>query len=496
MGAMLRGPLRFVAAIGFVSLATLVAYLSQAGIEARLMLLAVVGAALLGRGPGLVAVLVAAALLNFVFQNQAGAVGLTDRAEFIGLISFLAVALVIGTLVSRDRASRRQAELGEREALLRVDITDRLLEGEPTPEVANVAARSIVETFGLIECTLVAGGVTGQASAKPSSSSKAPQALLRRRSGAENRTITVTTNEASLTGRIGPERDLSPAGEDVLTALVSALGTAFMRAALERSASDARVDAEVNRSRAAFFAAAGHNLRTPLAAVDASVSALLDTRNTMSREQESLLLSTIAGETSRLGRMVNKVLSQSQIHGTNPQPDLEPVDLEGMVQVAVQRLGPLAADHQFDLDVPPDVGPLWLDITMCEQILLNLLENAARFAPAGSTIAVTARNDGDDVELRVIDHGPGVQEEERERIFDEFHRSGRRTEGDGTGLGLSIVRALVSAHGGTVQCETTPGGGATFVARFARGDRSDHHPQDTAVDSAIDRSIPPNAARR
>jgi two-component system, OmpR family, sensor histidine kinase KdpD len=469
---MARGPLRYLFAVGFVTLAAVVALVAQADIEARLMLLAVVGAALLGRAPGLLAVALGAGLLNFLFQNQAGAVGLATREEFIGLVSFLVVAYVIGTLVSRDRASRRQAELGEQEARLRVEITDRLLEGEPTQQVADAAALAILETFGLAECTLVAGNVTGRAAAEPAPPPRGPQALVQQRiNRGTTRVINLATNEASLTGRTTAGRDLSPAGEDVLTALVSALGIAFTRAELERSASDARVDAEVNRARAAFFAAAGHNLRTPLAAVDASVSALLDTRDVMSDDQEALLLTTIAGETSRLARMVDKVLSQSQIHGTNPLPDLEPVDLEGMAQVAIRRLGPLATHHEFVLDVPPDIGPLWLDVTMCEQILLNLLENAARFAPANSSIEITARNAGDVVELRVADHGPGVDESERGHIFNEFHRVGSRTESEGTGLGLSIVRALVEAHDGTIRCDTTPGGGATFVARFPLGNR-------------------------
>jgi two-component system, OmpR family, sensor histidine kinase KdpD len=263
---------------------------------------------------------------------------------------------------------------------------------------------------------------------------------------------------------------LSPAAEDLLASLISALGLIFERTELERSANDARVDAEVNRARAAFFAAAGHNLRTPLTSVSASVSALINSGDVLDPQEQAQLLATIRAETARLERMVAKVLSQSLIRGADIVPDPEPVDLGGMVQVAVGRLGPAADACNIQLDLPPEVGPLRLDLTMLEQILLNLLENAVRYAPDGSTITVRATQLDDAVQLRVIDRGPGVDPADAEVIFTEFHRSGSRTEGEGTGLGLAIVAALVSAHDGRCWCEATPGGGATFVVQFPLDD--------------------------
>jgi two-component system sensor histidine kinase KdpD len=121
------------------------------------------------------------------------------------------------------------------------------------------------------------------------------------------------------------------------------------------------------------------------------------------------------------------------------------------------------------LDVDEDMPVVWLDVTMAEQILLNLLENALRFAPPGSEILVGAHATNDHaIELRVADHGPGVPIAARERIFEEFQSVDDRPDRHGTGLGLAIVRALVTAHGGSVRYEDTPGGGATFVCTFPR----------------------------
>jgi len=419
-------------------------------VTALLLLVAVVLSALFGRVAGVTASVLGALVLDVVFTTPARRISLNANEDILSLVVFLVIALVVGTLVARNRVARRQTLLGESEARLRSDVTGRLLRGEPTASVVQATADAIVTTFELSSCTLTTVGVTATTTTS-------------RRIG---RSVSVHTDEASAEVVAAADRPLTHAAENTLTALISALGVLFARAELERSASEARIDAEVNRARAAFFAAAGHNLRTPLASVTASVSALLDSGDLLSTADQRQLLETIRDETSRLARMVSKVLSQSLIRGSDLNPEREPVDLGGMAQVAVGRLGPAAGNHVIDLDIPTDLGPLWLDVTMLEQILLNLLENAVRFAPAGSTITIAAERNTDVVDLRVIDHGPGVDEAERDLVFTEFHRSASRTEGEGTGLGLAIVRALAAAHGGSTWCEPTPGGGATFVTRF------------------------------
>lgn len=240
------------------------------------------------------------------------------------------------------------------------------------------------------------------------------------------------------------------------------------REAVERSEREAQLqlEAELARTRAAFFAAAGHNLRTPLASIAASAEALVDAGEAVDPEDRLELLETIRDETDRLTRLVDKVLSLSRIRSGALELELLPVDLAGLVQVTIRRLGPLARNHHMSLDVPADVARLRLDPTLTEQLLLNLLENAVQHAPAGTEVLVTAALVGDEVELRVVDHGPGVPAELREAVFEEFVRAEPRAEVEGTGLGLAIVRSLVRAQDGSVWCEDTPGGGATFVVRF------------------------------
>lgn len=438
-----------------VAAAVLLARLLNADnvVAALLLLVAVVLCALLGRLAGVLASILAALSLNLFFVVPTSEFTLGTRDDIAGLIVFTIIAVTIATLVTRERTARRAASLSEQEARLRVEVTDQLLSGTPTDEVVRVAATAIAEMFDLASCRLAAGGVEATA----------------RRDRRGGQVVTVQTDEANVEAQASTNHSLDSSAEDMLAALVSSLGLIFARAELERAASEARIVAEMNRARAAFFAAAGHNLRTPLASVTASVGTLLDSREALDDRQEHELLETIRDETDRLARMVAKVLTQSRVRGTDLQPEREPVDLEGMVQVAAGRLGPMAAGTHIELDIPADLGPLWLDLTMLEQILLNLLENAVRFSPDDTTVTVRARQVGDEVDLRVIDRGPGVDSDEQELIFDEFHRARSRTEEEGTGLGLAIVRAMVTAQQGRVWCEETRGGGATFVVRFPLG---------------------------
>jgi two-component system sensor histidine kinase KdpD len=210
-----------------------------------------------------------------------------------------------------------------------------------------------------------------------------------------------------------------------------------------------------------------------LTAVKAAAGTLLSSWSRIEPEERRELLETISDEAERLERLVRNTLELSRIRAGALEVEPERVDIADLVQHAVRRLRPIARAHRVRLDVDDDMPPISLDVTMAEQILLNLLENALRFAPPGSEIVVGAHAiGGDEVELVVADHGPGVPIEARGRIFEEFQSAETRPDRSGTGLGLAIVRALVVAHGGSVRYEDTPGGGATFVCTFPREARA------------------------
>ena len=231
---------------------------------------------------------------------------------------------------------------------------------------------------------------------------------------------------------------------------------------------------EVDRLRAALMGSVSHDLRTPLASIKASISDLADPALQLSDEDRATLLRTTEEETDRLARLVTNLLDMSRIQAGALVPHRAATPLDELIAAVAARLAPMFAEHRLGIDMADGLPLVDVDYLLMEQVFCNLLENAARYTPAGT--AVTVRADvvvpgggagAGEVEVAVIDHGPGVPEQERDRIFDEFYRP--RVEGRGpvgTGMGLAIVKGIVEAHGGRIRVEPTPGGGATFAFRI------------------------------
>jgi two-component system sensor histidine kinase KdpD len=228
----------------------------------------------------------------------------------------------------------------------------------------------------------------------------------------------------------------------------------------------ARLLEEVDRLRAALMGSVSHDLRTPLASIKASISDLADPELRLSDEDRAMLLRTTEEETDRLTRLVTNLLDMSRIQAGALVLHRSATALDELIGGVAPRLAPMFRDHRLTVDVPEGLPLVDVDYLLIEQVLSNLLENAARYTPAGTgvTLRAAAAAGSGDVEVAVIDHGPGVAEEERERIFDRFYRLGAQSRGStGTGMGLAIVKGIVEAHGGRIRVETTPGGGATFA---------------------------------
>ena len=207
-----------------------------------------------------------------------------------------------------------------------------------------------------------------------------------------------------------------------------------------------------------------HNLRTPLASIKAAVSTLQDPAADLDAETRARLLQIAHDEAERLERLVNKVLELSRIHAGVLEPRREPTDVGELARGAVRRLRYFAARDRVRLSVEGDVLVVAVDPEMIELVLVVLLENALRFAPAGTEVAVVAEpTPHGGCAIRVVDHGPGIPPQYREKVFEEFARLDGPPDSTGSGLGLTIARAFVDAHGGQIAVETTAGGGATLV---------------------------------
>jgi two-component system sensor histidine kinase KdpD len=203
-----------------------------------------------------------------------------------------------------------------------------------------------------------------------------------------------------------------------------------------------------------------HDLRTPLASIKASASSLRQTDIEWSDEDEAEFLQTIEEETDRLTALVSNLLDMSRLQAGVLQPVLRSVNLEEVVPAAIASLGERAFGIVYD--VPETLQPVRADAALLERVVANLIENAMRFSPADNPARITAGRVHDRVDLRVIDHGPGIAADSREKVFQPFQRLGDRG-GSGVGLGLAVARGFVRAMEGELLIEDTPEGGTTAI---------------------------------
>jgi two-component system sensor histidine kinase KdpD len=214
----------------------------------------------------------------------------------------------------------------------------------------------------------------------------------------------------------------------------------------------------VDEQRAALLRSVSHDLRTPLASIRAAASDLRAGAAYTEPIREELL-GLVCDEAERLDRIVANLLSLSRIEAGALQPDRQAVALEELLGVTVKRLARLYEEVDLDVDLPSSLPLVDIDYVQIDQVLTNLLENAARHAPSGTTVRVTAECVEGCVSVAVVDQGPGLDATELHHIFEPF-RTGAGSPS--TGVGLAICKAIVEAHAGMITAENVPGGGARF----------------------------------
>jgi len=432
--------------------AVLVAADADLAFAAITLLLVVVGAATLGFAPGVIAAVLAAGALTYWFTPPYHSFSIDQADDVLALVAFVAVSAAVAGTVAYLNRLRRQAELGAREARLRVEFTNSLAAGAPAERVLQELADGLVDLFDLAACTIAVGDAAATAGDLDD--------------GVDE--VDVTSPPVGMHLRL--LRPLWTGERDTIDALAVALGTALERARLDAEAREQRVQADIVRARAAFLATVTHDLRTPLATIKTATGALLMPDAALAPDERRELASAAHHEVDRMIRIVDKTLELSRIRAgavVTDTVELTPADL---VRLATERLSPAVDVGRVRLDVDPEIPAVAVDPLLMEHALRNLLENALLHDPTGAEVLVTARVTADHVELLVVDHGPGIAEADRERVFEEFVRLGAPTDGAGTGLGLAVARGLTEVHGGTVTCEATAGGGATFVVALPRTD--------------------------
>jgi two-component system sensor histidine kinase KdpD len=259
---------------------------------------------------------------------------------------------------------------------------------------------------------------------------------------------------------------------------------------LAAEAEAARPIAEADRTRTALLTAVSHDLRTPLASAKAAVTSLRSPDITWSAADRAELLATADESLDKLSRLVGNLLDMSRLQAGALAVFCRPTGLDEVVAVALDQLGP--ASQKVIVDIPDSLPEVQADPAILERVIVNLTGNALRYSPPGKPPLLAASALGDQVELRVVDRGPGIPADDRDRVFVPFQRLGDTDNTSGVGLGLALSRGLTEVLGGTLDPEETPGGGLTMIISLlaAPGGKAAASPgqreRDAAVNAAAD----------
>jgi two-component system sensor histidine kinase KdpD len=220
------------------------------------------------------------------------------------------------------------------------------------------------------------------------------------------------------------------------------------------------LEAETNRLKATLFSGVTHDVKTPLAAITASVTSLLEGSG-FTVEESREHLDTIRQEAERLHRMVNNLLDLSRLRAGALVPSRVVGPIDELMESVVSRLRPLLNGREVEIRARDELPDVPMDVVQIDQVLTNLIENAAKFTPPGSPLVLSAIGHPKGVRVTVADRGPGVPRGDHDRIFEPFERG--VGQASGTGLGLAIAKAIVTAHRGRMWVADAPGGGAAFT---------------------------------
>jgi two-component system, OmpR family, sensor histidine kinase KdpD len=407
---------------------------------------------------GVIAAVLCSLGFTFFFTAPEYALRVARVQDAVAAVVFLVVGTVVGLLVARMIEERERASERERDARLLGYLATKLLSGEPLDQVLDDFASALIEPFGLLRC---------EVSATMDDVVAATRLIGQDGAAGPTQTLAISIGNVSF-GTLTAVRPVEGKSftddeRELLEAAAKQAAFALERARLDAQVRGAQLDSETSRLRAALFSSVTHDLRTPLASIKAGVSSLLSDEVSYDPAQQRELLTTVLEETDRMNRLVGNLMDLSKIRAGALVLARETAAIDEIVDAVVARMRPRLQGVSVRLNVRPDLPDVFVDPVQIDQVLTNLLENAAAHSPAGGEVQVAASSFRDTIQVRVSDQGDGIPEVERERVFEAFYRGDAAPERPGSGLGLAIAQAIVVAHGGRIWVEGAPGGGAVVV---------------------------------
>jgi two-component system, OmpR family, sensor histidine kinase KdpD len=457
---------------------------------AMLYLAAVVLTAVyLGRGPSMLAALLGVLSLDFFFINPRFSFSVSDTQYIITFLGLFVVGLVISNLAGKVRDQVEASRQSESQMATLYSLSRDLTNAFSLDLVMQTIIRHIGQTFSREVVLLL------------------PRAnMLEQRAASAD--FILDQNELAVANwayqhghPAGRGTDTLPAGRvryqplvtsrgvigvlgikpgdttnyltrnqrEMLDAYASLAALAIERTELADAAGQAMVLSATEKLQTALLNSISHDLRTPMVSITGVLDALFEAEKdgpeavVLSHDARREMLQTARSEAGRLNRLVGNLLEMTLVESGTLKIKREDTDLAEVVWAAVEQMGDKLGAHPVKVDFEPGIPQTPIDFVLIEQVIINLLENAAKYSPQATQIQIIGRKGAGTVELAVIDDGIGIPPEDLTRVFDKFYRVQRKEEVKGTGLGLSICKGIIEAHGGQIRAENRENGGTTVI---------------------------------
>ena len=434
-------------------------------------------AAAFGRGPSLLASALSVAAYDFFFVPPSFTFAVNDTRYVLTFAMMFGIGVLISALTSRLRQQEQAARQRESDTRALFTLTRDLAQASAAQTLAEALCRHVADaTGGTAVVLLPEEGRLAPIAARPVLTSLAPDDLRvaqwvqqhQREAGLGTDTLGGARVLVLPLGKgigvlawIPRDGDVDPTRRPVLDAFARQAGLALERFEFSEQARTAVLKARTEELRSTLLSTVSHDLRSPLAVVTGAAQTLRDDRG-LDPAAQAQLLDTICEEAERLERMVRNLLDMTRVQAGALRVKKEWVPVDELIGSARARLGKVLMGREVSVQAEPEVPFLQVDPVLFEQVLFNLLDNAAKYTPPGSPLEVKVSRGAIGARVAVLDRGPGVRREETERLFDKFFRGAQQGVA-GVGLGLAICRGIVAAHGGLIQAEERSGGGASFV---------------------------------
>jgi two-component system sensor histidine kinase KdpD len=462
-----------VMAVLVLAMVPLRGHLSLATPALVLVVPVVIAVVLGGFGAGTVAVVAGIVVYDLVFIPPYGTLRVGTDDNWTALAVYVVVMVLVAQVVARLDAARAQARRRENEIRRLFEVTDLLIGEKPVPELLALIVSIVHDAFSLqsvalllptdgrLEVVAAAGdSLTAEQLGRITPAPGRPTSLGTTSVGADDVQSVALSARGRPIGLLGIKgRTLSRHDRELLLTFANHIALTVERAQLRDQALRTELLEEIGRLQKTLMGAVSHDLRTPLATIKISATTLRNPAAHVTPEQGRELLTLIDDQVDRLDRLVTNLLDMSRVQSGALELRRQPIAVVDLVTEAARGLGLTPSAPTLTLDLPDDLPLVDVDHLLIGQVLTNLLDNASRYAPAGTAVTVSARVHGAQVEVAVADHGPGVRPEERDIVFQMFTRRGAA---GGSGVGLWIAKAFIDAHGERIWVEDTDSGGARF----------------------------------